>query len=223
MTSGRAFSTFGPRYSNICASLLLTRTHTPSTITIWTQTATFYTAPPTQVPPAKPVPSLTCAEAHELLQNTPHLLHLLILTRAQQTGARIRLCSTHDPLAIGTIIEPSPATPKKAATISTLHPPAITLRSNITLISIASNRGLAPTLFFKDLFALVARHALPPSSPPPPSSTSHLLCQQAVTSVPQSQSSSPCVTRPLLWNRGMQFYPLWAKRCGTYRSHVIPD
>ncbi len=161
MTSGRAFSTFGPRYSNICASLLLTRTHTPSTITIWTQTATFYTAPPTQVPPAKPVPSLTCVEAHELLQNTPHLLHPLILTRAQQTGARIRLCSTHDPLAIGTIIEPSSATQKKAATISTLHPPAITLRSNITLISIASNRGLAPTLFFKDLFALVARHALP--------------------------------------------------------------
>lgn len=163
MTSGPAFSSFGPRYSNICASLLLTRTHTPSTITIWTQTAPFYTAPPTHVPPAKPVTSLTCAEAHELLQNTPHLLHPLILTRAQQIGARIRLCSTHDPLATGTTIEPSFATtPKKAATLSsTPHPPAITLRSNIALISIASNRGLAPTLFFKDLFALVARHALP--------------------------------------------------------------
>lgn len=161
MTSGRAFSTFGPRYSNISASLLLTNTSIASEINIWTQTATFYTAPPTQIPSARSIPSLTYAEAHEMLHSTPHLMHPLTLKRAQKTDARVCLRNIHDPLATGTIIESSHVKRQKAATISTVHPTNIMIRQNVTLLSVASDQSSDPTSFFKDVFGLLARYNLP--------------------------------------------------------------
>ena len=135
----------------MCASVLLSRRNTPPAYGVMSPSGVNL---PFQTSIAKYNKSVGGLRAQESLPTLSHM---------EQNGSRSSIPNTQAILAtsrsVGLL---STTSPRATVAAATPFPTAIELRPNITVISVISNQGpVSSMLFFKDLFALIARYALP--------------------------------------------------------------
>ncbi|KAL6721613.1 hypothetical protein ACLMJK_000717 [Lecanora helva] len=103
-----------------------------------------------QISSSKLITGLASVENHKLLQDKAHV---------EQRDPFVR---THSTPILPSSAKKVESASGKTAVISLSRPTAIELRPNITIISVVSNQGpVSSIVFFQDLFALIARYALP--------------------------------------------------------------
>ena len=120
-------------------------------VEIWTDVSGVLTADPRIVPEARPVATLTYAEASELAYYGAKVIHPATIHPAIEQGIPVRILNTMDPEAPGTVILPTRKT--------TGQPVAcIASKRGIRLVNIVSGRMLGQSGFMSTVFGAFQRH-----------------------------------------------------------------
>lgn len=120
-------------------------------IQIWTDVDGMLTADPRIVAGARPVPTLSFAEASELAYFGAKVLHPSTIAPAVTDGIPVQILNSHRPDVAGTTIT---ASPELAATSVT----GLACKRDITVIDIRSTKMLAAYGFMRRVFEVFERH-----------------------------------------------------------------
>jgi aspartate kinase len=120
-------------------------------IQIWTDVTGVLTADPRVVPEAQTVECLSYAEASELAYFGAKVLHPKTIHPAVEGSIPVRICNSHAPEQIGTLVGPQTETSKP--TIK-----AIAHKGGVTTVQITSARMLGAYGFLRALFEVFERH-----------------------------------------------------------------
>lgn len=124
---------------------------TADEIQIWTDVTGVLTADPRVVPEAQTVERLSYAEASELAYFGAKVLHPKTIQPAVEGTIPVRICNSHAPEEIGTVVGPQTETTDR--TIK-----AIAHKSGVTTVQITSARMLGAYGFLRALFEVFERH-----------------------------------------------------------------
>jgi aspartate kinase len=122
-------------------------------IQIWTDTSGMLSADPRIVPEARPVPSLSFAEASELAYFGARVLHPKTLLPAMEREIPVRVLNTARPEDPGSLV-----TPAASAADSAWRVKSIACKKGITAVTIASTRMLLAYGFLARVFEVFGRH-----------------------------------------------------------------
>ena len=143
-------TTLGRGGSDYTASLIGAAL-TADEIQIWTDVTGVLTADPRVVPEAQTVERMSYAEASELAYFGAKVLHPKTIQPAIEGSIAVRICNSHAPERIGTLVGPqTEATPR---TIK-----AIAHKGGVTTVQITSARMLGAYGFLRALFEVFERH-----------------------------------------------------------------
>jgi aspartate kinase len=120
-------------------------------IQIWTDVTGVLTADPRVVPEAQTVERLSYAEASELAYFGAKVLHPKTIQPAIEGSIPVRICNSHAPEEIGTLVGPQTET-------STRTIKAIAHKGGVTTVQITSARMLGAYGFLRALFEVFERH-----------------------------------------------------------------
>ena len=120
-------------------------------VEIWTDVSGVLTADPRLVPEARPVASLTYAEASELAYYGAKVIHPATIQPAVEARIPVRILNTMDPAAAGTVI--APTRPRAAHEVA-----SIASKKDITLVNVTSGRMLGQSGFMAQVFEVFQRH-----------------------------------------------------------------
>lgn len=124
---------------------------TADEIQIWTDVTGVLTADPRVVPEAQTVERLSYAEASELAYFGAKVLHPKTIQPAIEGSIPVRICNSHAPEQIGTLVGPQTET-----TTRTIK--AIAHKGGVTTVQITSARMLGAYGFLRALFEVFERH-----------------------------------------------------------------
>ncbi|KAJ4809638.1 hypothetical protein LUZ62_022204 [Rhynchospora pubera] len=116
-------------------------------IQVWKDVDGVLTCDPTIYPNAKPVPYLTFDEAAELAYFGAQVLHPQSMRPAREADIPVRVKNSYNPQAPGTLITKSRDMSKSILT-------SIVLKSNVTMLDIASTRMLGQFGFLAKVFSI---------------------------------------------------------------------
>lgn len=122
---------------------------------IWKEVDGVYSADPRKVEHAKVLPSITPEEAAELTYYGSEVIHPFTMEQVIRANIPIRIKNTFKPDLPGTIIDPN-----VSRTSSAKPATAVTVKRNITVININSNRMLMAYGFMAKVFNLLAKHGI---------------------------------------------------------------
>ncbi|KAL6404409.1 putative aspartokinase [Ilyonectria robusta] len=170
-------SGIGRGYSDLCAVLVAIGLRAER-VQIWKEVDGIFTADPREVPDARCLPSITPSEAAELTFYGSEVIHHLALALAIQAEPPIRIFvkNVQKPWGQGTVIVPNTAdegsprqiddldtsdsdnTPPSPSEISTLSgmPTAVTIKRDIIVLNILSNKQSMSHGFFVKVFTILA-------------------------------------------------------------------
>jgi aspartate kinase len=120
-------------------------------VEIWTDVSGVLTADPRIVPSARPVATLTYAEASELAYYGAKVIHPATIHPAVEQGIPVRVLNTMDPKAPGTVILPTRTT--AGAPVA-----CIASKRGIRLVNIVSGRMLGQSGFMSTVFHAFQAH-----------------------------------------------------------------
>jgi len=120
-------------------------------VEIWTDVSGVLTADPRIVPAARPVATLTYAEASELAYYGAKVIHPATIHPAVEKGIPVRVLNTLDPKAPGTVILPTRTT--EGAPVA-----CIASKRGIRLVNVVSGRMLGQSGFMASVFAAFQAH-----------------------------------------------------------------
>jgi aspartate kinase len=120
-------------------------------VEIWTDVSGVLTADPRIVPEARPVATLTYAEASELAYYGAKVIHPSTIHPAVEQGIPVRVLNTMDPGAPGTVILPTRTT--TGAPLA-----CIASKRGIRLVNIVSGRMLGQSGFMSTVFHAFQAH-----------------------------------------------------------------
>lgn len=122
---------------------------------IWKEVDGVYSADPRKVEDAKVLPSITPEEAAELTYYGSEVIHPFTMEQVIKANIPIRIKNTFKPQLPGTLVDPNASadTHGKPAT-------AVTVKRNITVININSNRMLMAYGFMAKVFNILAKHGI---------------------------------------------------------------
>lgn len=120
-------------------------------IQIWTDVTGVLTADPRVVPEAQTVQRLSYAEASELAYFGAKVLHPKTIQPAIEGSIPVRICNSHEPDQVGTLVGPQTETTRR--TIK-----AIAHKGGVTTVQITSARMLGAYGFLRALFEVFERH-----------------------------------------------------------------
>ena len=120
-------------------------------IQIWTDVDGMLTADPRVVQGARPLPSLSFAEASELAYFGAKVLHPSTIAPAVADGIPVRILNSHRPEVAGTTITAAPPLPEAPLT-------GLACKRDITVIDIRSTLMLAAYGFMRRVFEVFERH-----------------------------------------------------------------
>ncbi|KAL8630060.1 hypothetical protein Q9189_004196 [Teloschistes chrysophthalmus] len=200
---GGLVNRLGRGYSDLCAALVAVALQATE-LQVWKEVDGVFTADPRKVPTARLLPTLTPSEAGELTFYGSEVIHNLTLEQLGRPRIPIRIKNVLRPHGAGTIIQPDDlgdsssrenqyAAPKP---LRPKRPTAVTVKEQITVLNIHSNRKLDSPDFLAKICTIASSHGLaidliekgectvslalhnsrPVSSPPwssPPTSTSN--------------------------------------------------
>ena len=123
-------------------------------VQIWTEVDGFTTVDPKLAPDAQAIPLVSPEEAAELAYFGAKVLHPAMIQPAVERGVPVRICSTREPSAPGTLITTE-------ADRGPSGPRAIGCRKGITVVLISQPKMLMATGYLRQIFEVFERHHTP--------------------------------------------------------------
>lgn len=144
----------GRGYTDFTASLVAVGAKARE-LQIWKEVDGIFTADPKKVNSAKVLESISPDEASELTYFGSEVIHPFTMEQVINANIPIRIKNTFDPSLAGTIIDPTKKREKGQK-----GPTAVTVKRNVTLVNIQSNRMLMAYGFMSRLFDIFNRHEI---------------------------------------------------------------
>lgn len=162
----------GRGYTDLCAALCAVGLKAEE-LQIWKEVDGIFTADPSKVPTARLLSSITPSEAAELTFYGSEVIHHLTMDQVIRATPPIpiRIKNVKNPRGNGTIVIPNPilaashqlhrsrrepADPSKAPK----RPTAVTIKDNISVINVHSNKRSISHGFFARVFSILDKHSI---------------------------------------------------------------
>ncbi|KAI1284421.1 aspartate kinase [Xylaria sp. FL0933] len=162
----------GRGYTDLCAALVAVGLNADE-LQVWKEVDGIFTADPTKVPTARLLSSITPSEAAELTFYGSEVIHHLTMDQVikAEPPIPIRIKNVNNPRGSGTIVVPdlvqSPAQQIKRSRPSDAslrktpkRPTAVTIKDNITVINVHSNKRSISHGFFARVFSILNSHRI---------------------------------------------------------------
>ncbi|KAI1816720.1 aspartate kinase [Poronia punctata] len=162
----------GRGYTDLCAALVAVGLGAEE-LQVWKEVDGIFTADPTKVPTARLLSSITPSEAAELTFYGSEVIHHLTMDQVvkAQPPIPIRIKNVKNPRGSGTIVIPDPvqsptqqirrSRPSDASLRKTpKRPTAVTIKDNITVINVHSNKRSISHGFFAKVFSILNSHRI---------------------------------------------------------------
>ncbi len=168
---GGLLAQVGRGYSDLTAALTAVGLGAAE-LQAWKLVDGIFTADPRQVPTARLLATITPEEAAELTFYGARFLNPLTAEQALRAGIPVRIVNVTKPNQAGTVIMPErPAGPpspvpggegeqEAAAAAPHKGPTAVTIKHNVLVLSIKSNRKSVSHVFYSSIFGALDRHAV---------------------------------------------------------------
>ncbi|KAL8292009.1 hypothetical protein RQP46_001475 [Phenoliferia psychrophenolica] len=175
---GSLLAQVGRGYTDLCAALCAVGL-SASELQIWKEVDGIFTADPRKVPTARLLAMITPEEAAELTYYGSEVIHPFTMEQAIRSSVPIRIKNVENPRGNGTIIFPDPPSPSgnnsddevpksrssSRAAEDGAHQPrrgptAVTIKDNIIILSIRSNRKTISHGFFASIFGTLDRYGI---------------------------------------------------------------
>jgi hypothetical protein len=162
---GSLLAQIGRGYTDLCAALCAVGLGAAE-LQVWKEVDGIFTADPRKVPTARLVPVITPDEAAELTYYGSEVIHPFTMEQVIRAKIPIRIKNVENPKGSGTIIYPQPdrnetgaaGTPVVAgAKFESRLPTAITVKDQIVVINIHSNRKTISHGFLARIFGTLDR------------------------------------------------------------------
>jgi len=144
----------GRGYTDFTAALIATGIRAKE-LQIWKEVNGIYTADPKKVSTAKVLTRITPAEASELTYFGSEVIHPFTMEQVTNANIPVRIKNTFEPDLRGTIIKPlgKSGSEKKGAT-------AVTVKRDIVIVNIQSNRMMMAYGFMSKIFDIFNRYEI---------------------------------------------------------------
>ncbi|KAI2608648.1 aspartate kinase [Hypoxylon fragiforme] len=162
----------GRGYTDLCAALVAVGIKAQE-LQIWKEVDGIFTADPTKVPTARLLASITPSEAAELTFYGSEVIHHLTMDQVIKADPPIpiRIKNVKNPRGNGTVVVPdpvqSPAQQIKRSRPSDAslrkhpkRPTAVTIKNNISVINVHSNKRSISHGFFAKVFSILNSHRI---------------------------------------------------------------
>ncbi|KAF8329424.1 Aspartate/glutamate/uridylate kinase [Cantharellus anzutake] len=182
---GSLLRQIGRGYTDLAAALLAAGLEA-SELQIWKEVDGIFTADPRKVPTARLIPIISPEEAAELTYYGSEVIHPFTMEQVIRRDIPIRIKNVENPQGGGTVIHPDPdeslefmsrlpsgsVTPEEisvsrvhslSSPTSTKHrrlPTAVTIKENIAIVNVNSNRKTVSRGFFAKIFGLLDKFGL---------------------------------------------------------------
>lgn len=162
---GGLLESVGRGYTDLCAALAAVALKAEE-LQIWKEVDGIFTADPRKVPTARLVPVVTPEEASELTYYGSEVIHPFTMEQVMNADIPIRLKNVMNPLGEGTMVRPesqNPAlsSPTPSSTSLSFYgtssggPTAVTVKSNIIVLNVHSNRRDLSHGFLAHVFSIL--------------------------------------------------------------------
>lgn len=162
----------GRGYTDLCAALAAVGLKAEE-LQVWKEVDGIFTADPTKVPTARLLSSITPSEAAELTFYGSEVIHHLTMDQVikAEPPIQIRIKNVKNPRGAGTIVLPDPvqspaqeikrSRPSDPSMRKTpRRPTAVTIKDNISVINVHSNKRSISHGFFAKVFAILNNHRI---------------------------------------------------------------
>ncbi len=171
---GGILETIGRGYTDLCAALVAVGIKAKE-LQVWKEVDGIFTADPRKVPTAALLPTVTPAEAAELTFYGSEVIHPFTMEQVIQAQIPIRIKNVMNPRNPGTVIFPdnlpgidSPASLKDTKLFRTRtsslrngfgpkRPTAVTIKHNIVVLNVHSNKRTRAHGFLMNIFSILDR------------------------------------------------------------------
>ncbi|KAG2178393.1 hypothetical protein INT44_001545 [Umbelopsis vinacea] len=170
---GSLLSTIGRGYTDLCAALLAVGLNAQE-LQIWKEVDGIFTADPRKVEGARLLPIITPEEAAELTYYGSEVIHPFTMEQVIRASIPIRIKNVENPKGQGTIIFPDLAANNGSATpppapevlaqngyhldLTRKHPTAVTVKDNVCVLNIHSNRKNVSHGFLAKIFTILDKY-----------------------------------------------------------------
>ncbi|KAK4701890.1 aspartate kinase, partial [Phenoliferia sp. Uapishka_3] len=172
---GSLLAQVGRGYTDLCAALCAVGL-SAAELQIWKEVDGIFTADPRKVPTARLLAMITPEEAAELTYYGSEVIHPFTMEQAIRSSIPIRIKNVENPKGMGTIIFPDPPSQstdnsdddERSRSSSNTNnspsprrgPTAVTIKDNIIILSIRSNRKTISHGFFASIFGTLDRYGI---------------------------------------------------------------
>lgn len=183
---GSILDQVGRGYTDLCAALCAVGVRAEE-LQIWKEVDGVFTADPRKVPSARLIPAISPEEAAELTYYGSEVIHPFTMEQAIREAIPIRIKNVENPKGQGTVIVPSstldhgvnghvtqPATPLASGAATPTHAPAplaetehkrklptaVTIKDDIVVLNVHSNRKTISHDFFARIFSVLNRYGV---------------------------------------------------------------
>ncbi|KAI8923973.1 Aspartate/glutamate/uridylate kinase [Entophlyctis helioformis] len=165
---GSLLRSIGRGYTDLTAALVAVALEAEE-LQIWKEVDGIFTADPRKAPLARKIPSISPEEAAELTYYGSEVIHPFTMEQVIRASIPIRIKNTFNPTGHGTVILPdgrslsdgSPR-PRRDPTMTPVpkHPTAVTIKDNVIVLNVHSNRKSVSHGFFAQIFLALDRYGI---------------------------------------------------------------
>ncbi|TCD68371.1 Aspartokinase [Steccherinum ochraceum] len=160
---GSLLRQIGRGYTDLLSALLAVGL-SASELQIWKEVDGIFTADPRKVPTARLIPIISPEEAAELTYYGSEVVHPFTMEQVIRRKIPIRIKNVENPQGGGTVIHPDPdvdSAPLEVAEDDEPEPPklptAVTIKENIVVLNVSSNRKSVSHGFLAGIFGVLDR------------------------------------------------------------------
>jgi aspartate kinase len=150
---GSLLDTVGRGYTDLTAALVAVGTKSTE-LQIWKEVDGIFTADPRKVSLARKLEKISPEEAAELTYYGSEVIHPFTMEQVIRASIPIRIKNTFKPDGDGTLIMPSTELNERK------KPTAVTIKDNVTVLNIHSNRKSASHGFFAQTFLILDTYGI---------------------------------------------------------------
>jgi len=151
---GGILKSIGRGYTDFTAALVAAGAGAKE-LQIWKEVDGIFSTDPRKVKAAKVLSSITPEEALELTYYGSEVIHPFTMEQVSRAGVPVRIKNTFAPEGQGTFIDPrAKADPKQN------KPTAVTVKRNVTVLNVYSNRMLMAYGFMSRVFEILGRYEI---------------------------------------------------------------
>lgn len=172
---GSLLSQIGRGYTDLCAALCAVGLDAVE-LQIWKEVDGIFTADPRKVPEARLLPIITPEEAAELTYYGSEVIHPFTMDQVINAAIPIRIKNVENPKGDGTVIFPEGCNPRHSSPSAVEaifkangylgkekvrnQPTAVTIKDQILLLNVRSNKKTISHGFFAQIFGILDRHGI---------------------------------------------------------------